>query len=113
MNDFPHTNPEGNQVALWQYDRFPFTLTGVTDPTKTHPVRGDMVYVPSYQGFFKPFAMVDAETGEQLRAELKALEDAHRQALRDLNELYRGRLVKVLDKVGLRHPSQVNWESVR
>lgn len=71
-------------IAFWKYDLYPYMLGG-----KYTEVKKDLVYVPSYQGWYKPTLVLDDERGKRLLETLKSLEKRYKEESKDLLETYK------------------------
>ena len=67
--------------AFWRYNQYPYFLGGLIDKDRSS---GNLVYVPSHQGYFNPILTCDGDEGLELMEKLKHLRIAHLEALLDL-----------------------------
>lgn len=82
------TVPALGAYAFWRYDRFPYLLGGkiTAHPATDEWHRGDAVYIGSYQSYFRPLFVLDAESGPLAMAEIKRLEQEARDEERALQK---------------------------
>ena len=67
--------------AFWKYDLYPYLLGGAVSHMDY-----DRVYVESYQGWFKPIFLLQAESGKQILDGLKQLDREYAAAKKDLHD---------------------------
>ena len=80
--------------AFWRYDRFPYVLgSKCHPPTNMHGV--EMVYVPSYGGYFEPIKLMSIESGEALNDKLNSLKSEKLQAELQLNNTFRRKVGEI------------------
>lgn len=77
--------------AFWRYDQFPYCLGAVVTEFKD-----DLVYAPSFRGYFKPFLVTTKEYGEQLKLKLDILEENRYNELRAVRENYEQELKAII-----------------
>ena len=85
---------EQELYAFWSYSRYPYCLWG-----KIEKFKGDKVYINSYQGWFKPFKIVEGEAGERLIKSLETLEDAMKDNIDKIHKSYDEELKQFLPDV--------------
>lgn len=81
-----------NLYSFWKYDIFPYCLWG-----KVEKFKGDLVYIDSYQGWFKPFLILEGEVGHKKMEELASLRGARREADKRTQAEFRAKLNKIID----------------
>ena len=54
--------------AFWSYDRYPYCLWG-----KIERFKGELVYIKSFQGWFKPFKILEGKRAENIISDLFSL----------------------------------------
>ena len=84
--------------AFWSYDQYPYCLWG-----KIEEFKGDKVYINSYQGWFKPFKIME---GDAARILIDRLQYLYAEKLSDItliNEQYNDDLKKILPEAFNKH----------
>jgi len=77
-----------NLFAFWKYDTFPYVLGGeISDINEK-----GLVYVDSYQGWFKPILILPLDEGIRKNIELKAIAKEYEEESKIL-------LAKEIDKI--------------
>jgi hypothetical protein len=91
-----------NKIAFWQYDQFPFVLSGTV--IKTHP-SNSLVETKEYGiGFaFMPLLVVGEARGKEIQAELKALGNEYHTGLQDFNARMMRKLKRRISPALLKH----------
>ena len=82
---------EQDLYAFWSYDQYPYCLWGKIDKFK-----GDRVYIESYQGWFKPFKILEGEEGTLLISKLSNLEVIKKVDVECLNVKFDEQLKAIL-----------------
>lgn len=77
--------------AFWGYDLFPYCLSG-----KVSSMQGELVYIASYQGWFKPIKLVAGREGEELARQIKLLGERYEEAQRNIKKDFRGQLSSLI-----------------
>lgn len=67
--------PEDKAFAFWRYDLFPYCLGGEVSEI----LDDGRVYVPKYQGHFRPCYLTSLEEGKELLKKLMDLRELQRQ----------------------------------
>jgi len=92
------------QIAFWPYDIYPFTLWGEIDYTRRHSYSPEtLVYVPSYQGFFRPFLTLDEENALPI---IKRLEELRANYLIDRDNITKQYCAALKDLIP-NHPTKL------
>ena len=89
--------------VFWIYDQFPHMLGSLADMTKR---KGSLYYVPAYQGFVNPFAVLDGVAGWRLLRDLEQLRTDREAATNTVAESFRRMLVERLKKDSITHPRE-------
>lgn len=92
------------RYAFWDYDHYPFVLSGVVGYEREHHNK-QFVYIPAYQGFIRPFAILEGDAGKALSDDLENLGKARRKRDAEVATLFRLRLNQRLGESGLKHPN--------
>jgi hypothetical protein len=80
--------------AFWNYDSYPYIVGGVVKE-----MRDDgMVYIPSFQGWFKPIKLLPREAGEKLHQHLKGLEQNRARALKAFEVHWQNKLQEIFPR---------------
>ena len=74
--------------AFWKYDLFPYLLGGIVSKMNE---RG-MVYIESYQSWFRPIIILPHESGEKIMKQLSELEKEYNKEKQQLLETYKTKL---------------------
>jgi hypothetical protein len=67
------SDPTDDVWAFWTHDLYPYVLGGKIDPALKFGDRPELVYVPSYQGWFTPLVVVKGTEGALFDQELRRL----------------------------------------
>ena len=91
--------------AFWKYDSFPFVLGGEFNKINDN----GLVYVPSYQSWFRPVAIVSLEAGKEIKNKLNKLKDQYLEDQEKL-KLKHSALIKKTFTLASVLPS--DWEEI-
>jgi len=80
--------------AFWSYDKSPYCLWG-----EVEKFNGDLVYIESYQSWFKPIKIIEGEAGEKMIKSLMNIEYNKTVELKQLNSKYNNQLKAILPEV--------------
>lgn len=81
------------QYAFWEYDQYPFVLSGVVVGKRD---RNGRVTVKGYDGFrFLPIKLVAGERGKAASVQLETLRSQHRAAKAALDKAFNGKALAV------------------
>jgi hypothetical protein len=78
-------------MAFWKYPNFPYCLSG-----EVGEMKDDLVYIKSYQSWFKPFLLTEYNYGLELKNKLEILEDEKRVELKKIDIKYQSKLQNIL-----------------
>lgn len=84
------------QIAFWENDIYPFALWGEIDKTKICKDEPEYKYIKSYQGFFKPFLILNEVAARELIKELEELTFLHRTEKERVRKSFRAKLIEVI-----------------
>lgn len=84
--------------AFWQYDLFPYVLSGVVSTVRRDKERGHIVEIEGYgKGYwFKPLGIIKGKRGEDMAKALETLKAERRIALSAIDDGYHARIKSLL-----------------
>lgn len=88
-------NKEENNInlfAFWEYDLYPYMLGAKATKMNSE----GKVYLPSYQGWVKPFKLLPVKPGKVLYKKVEALRASHRLAEQNIKDEYTKKLLDVV-----------------
>lgn len=96
------------KTAFWEYDRFPYMLSGTINSVRISNDLRVIVELKEYgpgHGFYA-FATLDAEKGPEVRKQLELLQGSYEDAQKSLQREYVGKLKNLLRQAGITHPEK-------
>jgi len=88
--------PYDFKFAFWSYDQFPGVLGARCLPPGKNKMVDEMVYVPSYGGYFKPLIVMEEDDGVALHNKLGALRLEFQNEMSKLQKKYNEKAKKLI-----------------
>ena len=86
------TSKESLGAAIWRYDLYPYILVEEFNEVKDN----GLVYVPSYQGTFRPIYVTSVDHGKQIKTKLENLKKKRNAKLKTVKDIYQVELEELL-----------------
>jgi hypothetical protein len=77
--------------AFWKYDTFPYVLGGELRDMND---RG-LVYIESYQGWFRPILILPLEEGKKIHDKIKKISSSYQSELKNIKKIKTKEIIEV------------------